>query len=339
MEKVNAGIAGIGVCLPERVLTNDELAEMVDTNDAWIQERTGIRQRRIAAADQAASDLGIAAAREALSSAGVAPQEIDLIIVATATPDMQFPATACLIAEKLGLDATPAFDVAAGCTGFIYALTIGSQFIVNGFYRTVLVIGTEVLSKVTNWTDRETCILLADGAGAVVLRPVAAGQGILAMKLGADGAGGKELSLPAGGSRLPLTAEGLAANLNKLHMNGSEVFKFAMKMLPEVTGQALKLAGLTPADLALIIPHQANLRIIEAAARRMELPLEKFMVNLDRYGNTSSASIPIALHEALATGRVRPGDALALTGFGAGLTWGAVVLRWSGEVCQQGREA
>ena len=339
MEKVNAGIAGIGVCLPERVLTNDELAEMVDTNDAWIQERTGIRQRRIAAADQAASDLGIAAAREALSSAGVAPQEIDLIIVATATPDMQFPATACLIAEKLGLDATPAFDVAAGCTGFIYALTIGSQFIVNGFYRTVLVIGTEVLSKVTNWTDLETCILLADGAGAVVLRPVAAGQGILAMKLGADGAGGKELSLPAGGSRLPLTAEGLAANLNKLHMNGSEVFKFAMKMLPEVTGQALKLAGLTPADLALIIPHQANLRIIEAAARRMELPLEKFMVNLDRYGNTSSASIPIALHEALATGRVRPGDALALTGFGAGLTWGAVVLRWSGEVCQQGREA
>ena len=339
MEKVNAGIAGIGVCLPERVLTNDELAEMVDTNDAWIQERTGIRQRRIAAADQAASDLGIAAAREALSSAGVAPQDIDLIIVATATPDMQFPATACLIAEKLGLDATPAFDVAAGCTGFIYALTIGSQFIVNGFYRTVLVIGTEVLSKVTNWTDRETCILLADGAGAVVLRPVAAGQGILAMKLGADGAGGKELSLPAGGSRLPLTAEGLAANLNKLHMNGSEVFKFAMKMLPEVTGQALKLAGLTPADLALIIPHQANLRIIEAAARRMELPLEKFMVNLDRYGNTSSASIPIALHEALATGRVRPGDALALTGFGAGLTWGAVVLRWSGEVCQQGREA
>ena len=339
MEKINAGIAGIGVCLPERVLTNDELAEMVDTNDAWIQERTGIRQRRIAAADQAASDLGIAAAREALSSAGVAPQEIDLIIVATATPDMQFPATACLIAEKLGLDATPAFDVAVGCTGFIYALTIGSQFIVNGFYRTVLVIGTEVLSKVTNWTDRETCILLADGAGAVVLRPVAAGQGILAMKLGADGAGGKELSLPAGGSRLPLTAEGLAANLNKLHMNGSEVFKFAMKMLPEVTGQALKLAGLTPADLALIIPHQANLRIIEAAARRMELPLEKFMVNLDRYGNTSSASIPIALHEALATGRVRPGDALALTGFGAGLTWGAVVLRWSGEVCQQGREA
>lgn len=339
MEKINAGIVGVGVCLPERVLTNDELAQIVDTNDAWIQERTGIRQRRIAAADQAASDLGVVAAREALANAGVTPQEIDLIIVATATSDMQFPATACVIAEKLGLNTTPAFDVTAGCTGFIYALTIGSQFIVNGFYRTVLVIGAEVLSKVTNWTDRETCILLADGAGAVVLGPVAAGQGILAMKLGADGEGGKELYLPAGGSRLPLTMEGLAANLNKLHMNGSTVFKFAMRMLPEVTGQALELAGLTTEDIALIIPHQANLRIIEAAARRMDLPLEKFMVNIDRYGNTSSASIPIAMHEALTTGRIKPGDAVVLTGFGAGLTWGAVVLRWTGQDSLESGEA
>ena len=331
MEKNNAGIVGVGVCLPQRVLTNDELSQIVDTSDAWIQERTGIRERRIAAAEQAASDLGVAAAREALANAGVTAQQIDLIIVATATSDMQFPSTACVIAEKLGLTTTPAFDVTAGCTGFIYALTIGSQFIVNGFYRNVLVIGAEVLSKVTNWTDRETCILLADGAGAVVLGPVAADQGILAMKLGADGAGGKDLSLPAGGSRLPLTAEGLAANLNKLHMNGSEVFKFAMKMLPEVTGQALALAGLTVEDVALFVPHQANLRIIEAAARRMDLPIDRFMVNLDRYGNTSSASIPIALHEALTTGRIKPGDALVLTGFGAGLTWGAVVLCWVGQ--------
>ena len=339
MEKINAGIVGIGVCLPQRVLTNDELAQMVDTNDAWIQERTGIRERRIAATDQAASDLGVVAAREALANAGVTAQEIDLIIVATATSDMQFPATACVIAEKLGLDTTPAFDVSAGCTGFIYALTIGSQFIVNRFYRSVLVIGAEVLSKVTNWTDRETCILLADGAGAVVLGPVAADQGILSMKLGADGEGGKELSLPAGGSRLPLTMEGLAANLNKLHMNGSTVFKFAMRMLPEVTGQALELAGLKPEDVALFVPHQANLRIIEAAARRMDLPLEKFMVNIDRYGNTSSASIPIALHEALATGRIQPGDVLVLTGFGAGLTWGAVVLRWGGDNSRESGEA
>ena len=331
MEKNTAGIVGVGVCLPQRVLTNDELSQIVDTSDAWIQERTGIRERRIAAAEQAASDLGVAAAREALANAGVTAQQIDLIIVATATSDMQFPSTACVIAEKLGLTTTPAFDVTAGCTGFIYALTIGSQFIVNGFYRNVLVIGAEVLSKVTNWTDRETCILLADGAGAVVLGPVAADQGILAMKLGADGAGGKDLSLPAGGSRLPLTAEGLAANLNKLHMNGSEVFKFAMKIMPEVTGRVLALAGLTVEDVALFVPHQANLRIIEAAARRMDLPIDRFMVNLDRYGNTSSASIPIALHEALTTGRIKPGDALVLTGFGAGLTWGAVVLRWVGQ--------
>ena len=190
MEKNNAGIVGVGVCLPQRVLTNDELSQIVDTSDAWIQERTGIRERRIAAAEQAASDLGVAAAREALANAGVTAQQIDLIIVATATSDMQFPSTACVIAEKLRLTTTPAFDVTAGCTGFIYALTIGSQFIVNGFYRNVLVIGAEVLSKVTNWTDRETCILLADGAGAVVLGPVAADQGILAMKLGADSAGG-----------------------------------------------------------------------------------------------------------------------------------------------------
>lgn len=328
MEKINAGIVGIGVCLPERVLTNDELEKLVDTSDAWIQERTGIRERRIAEPEQAASDLGVVAARRALEHSGLTPQEIDLIIVATATPDMQFPATACLIAERLGLTTTPAFDVAAGCTGFIYALTIGSQFIVNGFYQTVLVIGAEVLSKVTNWTDRETCILLADGAGAVVLRPVPANQGILAMKLGADGAGGKDLLLPAGGSRLPLTPEGLAKNLHKLHMNGQEVFKFAMKKLPEVTDQVLELAGLKVEDVALIVPHQANLRIIDAAARRMGLPIDKFMVNLDRYGNTSSASIPIALQEALTTQRIRAGDLLVLTGFGAGLTWGAVAMRW-----------
>ena len=328
MSDINAGIIGVGMYAPEKVLTNAELARMLNTTEEWIEAMSGIKERHIAAPSQATSDLGTIAAQRALARAGVSPDEVDLIIVSTSTPDMQFPSTACVIAEKLGLNTTPAFDVTAGCTGFIYALTIGSQFIVNRFYRTVLVIGAEVLSKVTNWTDRETCILLADGAGAVVLRPVAADQGILAMKLGADGEGGKELSLPAGGSRLPLTAEGLAANLNKLHMNGSAVFKFAMKMLPEVTGQALELAGLTPEDVALFVPHQANLRIIEAAARRMDLPMEKFMVNLDRYGNTSSASIPIALHEALTTGRIKPGDAVVLTGFGAGLTWGAVVLRW-----------
>ena len=327
-KKNNAGIIGIGVCLPEKVLTNADLTRIIDTNDEWIRERTGIRERRIAEESQAASDLGVIAAQRALAQAGVSADEVELIIVATATADMQFPSTACIIQERLGLKNTPAFDVTAGCTGFIYALTIGNQFIANGFYRTVLVIGTEVLSKVTNWTDRETCILLADGAGAAVLRPAEPGYGILAMKLGADGAGGKDLLLPAGGSRMPVTPELIEANQNKLQMNGSEVFKFAMKMLPEVTEQALALADLRKEDIDLIVPHQANIRIIEAAARRLDLPMEKFMVNLDRYGNTSSASIPIAMNEALENGRIKSGDVLVLTGFGAGLTWGSIVMRW-----------
>ena len=327
-KKNNAGIIGIGVCLPEKVLTNADLTRIIDTNDEWIRERTGIRERRIAEESQAASDLGVIAAQRALAQAGVSADEVELIIVATATADMQFPSTACIIQERLGLKNTPAFDVTAGCTGFIYALTIGNQFIANGFYRTVLVIGTEVLSKVTNWTDRETCILLADGAGAAVLRPAEPGYGILAMKLGADGAGGKDLLLPAGGSRMPVTPELIEANQNKLQMNGSEVFKFAMKMLPEVTEQALMLADLRKEEIDLIVPHQANIRIIEAAARRLDLPMEKFMVNLDRYGNTSSASIPIAMNEALENGRIKSGDVLVLTGFGAGLTWGSIVMRW-----------
>ncbi len=327
-KKNNAGIVGMGVCLPEKVLTNADLTRMIDTNDEWIRERTGIQERRIAEDSQAASDLGVIAAQRALKTAGILADEVDLIIVATATADMQFPSTACIIQEQLGLKNTPAFDVTAGCTGFIYALTIANQFIASGFYRTVLVVGTEVLSKVTNWKDRETCILLADGAGAVVLRPAAPGCGILSMKLGADGAGGKELLLPAGGSRMPVTPELVEANQNKLQMNGSEVFKFAMKILPEVTEQALALADLHKEDIDLIVPHQANIRIIEAAARRLDLPMEKFMVNLDRYGNTSSASIPIAMHEAVETGRIKSGDVVVLTGFGAGLTWGSIVMQW-----------
>lgn len=327
-EGKRAAITGIGSYLPDRIMTNEELARLVDTSDEWIQARTGIRERRIAEPAQAASDMGVTAARRALADAGLTADEVELIIVATATADMQFPSTACIIQQQLGVENIPAFDVTAGCTGFIYALTIGNQFIANGFYRTVLIIGTEVLSKVTNWTDRETCILLADGAGAVVLQPVSAGYGILSMKLGADGAGGKHLLLPAGGSRMPVTPELIKANQNKLQMNGSEVFKFAMKMLPEVTEQALALADLRKEDIDLIVPHQANIRIIEAAARRLDLPMEKFMVNLDRYGNTSSASIPIAIHEALENGRIKSGDVLVLTGFGAGLTWGSIVMRW-----------
>jgi 3-oxoacyl-[acyl-carrier-protein] synthase-3 len=328
MSDINAGIIGVGMYAPEKVLTNAELAEMLNTTEEWIEAMSGIKERHIAAPSQAASDLGTVAAQRALTRAGVSPDEVDLIIVSTSTPDMQFPSTACLIQERLGVKNIPAFDLTAVCSGFVYALTVGAQFIANEFCRTVLVIGTEAVSRVINWSDKDTCMLIGDGAGAVVLRQVPSGYGILSAKLGADGSGASFMMVPAGGSRKPATAEVIEQKMNKIQMNGSEVFKFAMKKLPEVTEQALELANLHTEDLKLIIPHQANRRIIEAAARRMDLPLEKFMVNLERYGNTSSATIPIALHEALETGRIESGDLIALTGFGGGLTWGSLIMRW-----------
>ena len=316
------------MCVPERILTSAELAGVLNVSEEWIETMSGIRQRHIAAPGQSASDLGLVAAQRALDKAGIAAEEVDLIIVATVTPDMQFPSTACLIAEKLGLHTTPAFDLTAVCSGFVYGLTVAEQFIRSGFYRTVLVVGTEVVSSATNWADRDTCLLIGDGAGAVVLRQVPPGYGILAATLGADGSGGKYMMVPAGGSREPATPEVLAQQRNKMQMNGTEVFKFAMKKLPEATQQALALAGHAVGDLKLIIPHQANRRIIESAARWMDLPLDRFMINVERYGNTSSATIPIALHEALETGRIESGDLIALTGFGGGLTWGSLIIRW-----------
>ena len=328
MKNISAGIAGVGVCVPDRILTNEEMAGILNVSAEWIETMSGIQQRHIAEPGQSASDLGVVAAQRALDQAGIAAEELDLIVVATVTPDMQFPSTACLIGQKLGLPGVPAFDLTAVCSGFVYALTVASQFIHSGFYRTVLVVGCEVVSSVTNWADRDTSLLIGDGAGAAVLRQVPAGYGILAATLGADGSGGQYMMVPAGGSREPATPEVLEQKRNKMKMNGTEVFKFAMKKLPEATEQALALAGLTTQDLKLIIPHQANRRIIESAARWMDLPLDKFMINLERYGNTSSATIPIALHEALETGRIKPGDLIALTGFGGGLTWGSLIMRW-----------
>jgi len=327
-EKMNALIAGVGVCIPDTVLTNQDLAIKMDTSDEWILTMTGIRERHIAGPKQATSDLGIIAAEQAMIRAGCDRTDVDLIITATMSPDLPVPATACIIQEQLGMKNTPAFDVAAGCSGFIYALVVGSQFISTGLYRTVLVIGAEANSRIANWEDRGSCIVIGDGAGAVVLRATSLEHGILSMCLGADGSGVKHLYIPAGGTCMAVTAQNIAANMNKVKMDGQEVFQFAMRMLPKVTEQALKLAKINKEDVALIIPHQANLRIIEAAARRMDLPMDKFMVNLERYGNTSSASIPIALHEALETGRIKSGDVIVLAGFGAGLTWGAVVIRW-----------
>jgi len=328
-EVVNAGIAGIGVCVPDRVLTNAELEQMVDTSSEWIFSRTGIRERRIAGPEQATSDLASVAAKRALADAGITPEEVDLIIVATNTPDMFMPATACLVQDRIGAKKKAgAFDLAAGCTGFVHAIAVGSQFIAAGTCRTVLVIGAETLSKMINWEDRSTCVLFGDGAGAVVLRPVPAGSGILAFKLYSDGAGGNHLLIPAGGSRWPVTRETLDEKLHFLRMNGREVFKFAVRVMGEAAEDVLAEAGLKKSDIDFFIPHQANIRIIEPAAKRLGIPMEKVLVNVDRYGNTSTASIPLALEEAVRGGRIKSGDHVVMVGFGAGLTWGSVVVQW-----------
>lgn len=325
---IPAGIWGTGIYLPAKVLTNQDLEKLVDTSDEWIRTRTGIRERRIAAADQAASDLAIPAARQALAEAKVPAEEVDLIIVATNSPDMLFPATACLVQNALGAKKAGAFDLQAGCTSFIYALACGAQFIATGAARWVLVIGTEALSRLVNWQDRNTCVLFGDAAGAVVLGPVPEGYGVLATRLGAEGAGAQLLSLPAGLSRHPASQETLAKGMHYIHMNGREVFKFAVKVMEEGFAEVLEAAGLSPEQVDFLIPHQANTRIIEAAAKRMNLPMEKVWVNLDRYGNTSAATIPVALHEAVKAGCIKDGDRVVLIAFGAGLTWGGMVLRW-----------
>ncbi|HBC92023.1 MAG TPA: 3-oxoacyl-ACP synthase [Pelotomaculum sp.] len=327
-EVCNAGIIGVGAYLPDRVLTNDELQKMVDTNDQWIRTRSGIRERRIAAPELATSDLAVIAGERALADAGVAPEELGLIIVATNTPDTIFPATACLVQDRLGAVKAAAFDLAAGCTGFVYALATGSQFIASDAYKKVLVIGAECLSRIVNWEDRKTCVLFGDGAGAVVLSPVPAGNGILSFTLRSDGAKGQFLTLPAGGSRQPATRETVDQKLHTIHMEGREVFKFAVRVMGKGALEALAAAGLKRSDIDYFIPHQANIRIIESAAKRLNLPMDRVLVNLDRYGNTSTASIPLALTEAVQSGRIKQGDHIVMVGFGAGLTWGATVIKW-----------
>ncbi len=322
------GIVGVGVYVPERVLTNKDLESMVETTDEWIVDRTGIRERRIARDDEAASDMAVVAAERALEAAGVKPEEIDLIIVATATPDHIFPATACIVQDRLGCPNAGAFDLSAGCTGFIYALVTGAGFVACGSMQNVLVIGSETLSKILNWEDRSTCVLFGDGAGAVVLSRAPEGTGLLSSYLGSDGAGGRMLQIPAGGSRMPICHQHVDAHLQCLHMNGREVYRFAVKVIGEAALEAVRRAGLEKEDIDLLIPHQANIRIIEAAAKRLELPMDRVVVNVDRYGNTSSASVPIALDEALRAGRLKPGDNVVMVGFGAGLTWGAVAMKW-----------
>ncbi len=327
-ELCNAGIRGVGAYVPDNVVTNEDLEKIVDTSNEWIVSRSGIRERRIAPSEMASSDFAVIAANEAIAGAGITAAEIDLVIVATNTPDMVFPATACLVQERIGAKKAGAFDLAAGCSGFMYALIVGSQFISTGAYRNVLVIGTENLSKIVNWQDRKTCVLFGDGAGAVVLQQTEAGMGILSYNLYADGSGGKYLNLPAGGSRMPASHDTVDGNLHYIHMKGRDIFRFAVRATAGAAAQALDAAGIKVSDVDCFIPHQANVRIIEAAAKRLKLPPERVLINVDRYGNTSTASIPIALTEAVRTGRIKKGDYILMVGFGAGLTWAAAVLKW-----------
>ncbi len=326
----SAHITGWGMYVPQRVLTNDELSQMVDTNDQWIRERTGIRERRIAAQGESSASLGAQAALNALKVANLSPAEVDLIICATSTPEHIFPATACLIQDKIGATRAGAFDLLAACSGFIYALNIAAQAIKSGAIKSALVIGAETLSRVVDWKDRNTCILFGDGAGAFVLQAAYESGGILSGVMHSDGSGGDLLSIPAGGSCLPTSEVTLHTGKHFIHMDGREVFRFATRVMASSTQEALAASGLTVDDLSIVIPHQANYRIIEAAARGLKMPIEKFYINLDRYGNTSTASIPIATVEAFESGRLKPGDKLVFVGFGAGLTWGALAAVWTG---------
>jgi 3-oxoacyl-[acyl-carrier-protein] synthase-3 len=327
-DTVDVAIMGTGAAVPRTCLTNSELERMVDTSDEWIVTRTGIRERRLAAAEEATSDLATAAAERALDDAGVRPQELDLVIVATVVPDMPFPATACLVQKNLGAIRAAAFDLEAACSGFIYALTVGAQFVATGTYQRVLVVGAEVLSRIVNWQDRSTCVLLGDGAGAVVLGPGNGRRTLLSTYLGADGNGADLLKQPAGGSRLPASRDTVEQGLHHVFMNGNQVFKFAVRTMGAAIFAGLKKAGLSPADIDLLVPHQANLRIIEAAAERFGLSMDRVMVNIDRYGNMSAASIPVALDEARREGRLNEGDIVVMVAFGGGLTWGSAVVRW-----------
>ncbi|UVI32462.1 beta-ketoacyl-ACP synthase III [Paenibacillus spongiae] len=322
------GILGTGKYVPDRILTNRELEQMVETNNEWIVTRTGIRERRLAADDQATSDLAYYAAEKALIAANVAAEDLDLIIVATITPDKFFPSTACILQDKLGAKKAAAFDLSAACSGFIYGLATASSMIASGMYKHVLVVGAETLSRVTDYTDRNTCILFGDGAGAVVLGQVPEGRGFKSFELGADGAGGDLLCINGGGSRLPSTEQSVADKKHFIHMAGSEVFKFAVRIMGGAAEEALRKAGMDKSEIDLLVPHQANIRIIQSALNRLDLPEDKCMINLDRYGNVSAASIPIALAEAVEQGRVNEGDRVVLVGFGGGLTWGAAVLVW-----------
>ncbi|MFH1837612.1 MAG: beta-ketoacyl-ACP synthase III [Candidatus Omnitrophota bacterium] len=322
------GILGVGKYLPENILTNADLERMVNTTDEWITSRTGIKERRIAAENEATSDMAEKAAKSALKDAGLTPQDIDLIIVATITPDMFFPSTACLLQHKLGAGPIPAFDIAVACSGFVYGIAIADNFIKSGTYKKALVVAAEKLSAVTDWEDRSTCVLFGDGAGAAVLGEVEEG-GILGTSLGADGSKGDLLQLPAGGSRMPASIKTVENKLHTIKMEGNTLFKHAVKIMADAAKSVTEPLGLKGDDIDIIIPHQANIRILNALAKRMGVdPHEKVYLNIEKYGNMSAASSAVALTEAVEEGRIKKGDIILMDAFGGGLTWGALVIEW-----------
>lgn len=331
-----AHITGWGMSVPETVMTNDDLKEFVETSDEWIRERTGIRERRIAKDSDFPSTLAVDASIRALKIANVRPTDIDLIICSTSTPEYLFPATACLIQDQLGANKAGAFDLLAACSGFIYALNMAAQSIRSGSIKTALVIGSETLSRFVNWKDRNTCILFGDGAGAFVLQASERPGGVLSAVMHSDGSGGDLLTLPAGGSRNPINESTFHEGKHYITMDGKEVFRFATRVMASATQEALDAAGLTVEDIRWIVPHQANIRIIEAAARGLKVPMDRFVVNLDKYGNTSTASIPIAMVESVEKGQIKTGDKFVMVGFGAGLTWGALAAEWTGPIPSKG---
>jgi 3-oxoacyl-[acyl-carrier-protein] synthase III len=324
----SVSIVGTGSYVPERVLTNRELEKIVETSDEWIRTRTGILERRIAAPEETTSDMATKAALAAMSQAEVEAEQIDLIIVATVTPDMFFPATACWVQKKLGAVRAACFDVSAACSGFLYAMEIAQQFISNHVYNTVLIIGADKLTSIVDWSDRNTCVLFGDGAGAAILRNRGEAHGVIATHMGSDGEFTDILFMPGGGSRNPITAGNVDQKLNTIKMLGKETYKQAVTVMSDAADRALEAAGLKYDDIACVIPHQANMRIIEAIAHRMRLPIDKFYVNLEKYGNTSAAAVAIALDEAHRSGRFKIGDFILLVVFGGGLTWASSVIQW-----------
>ena len=330
MSSLRAKITASGMCFPERTVSNQELSELIDTSDQWIRERTGILERRIVSNGQANSDLSAQAVLDALERTPYGPEDIDLIIVATVTPDMMFPSTACIVQDKIGAANAWGFDLSGACSGFVYALVTGAQYIQTGVHKRVLVVGTDVMSSIVSFEDRSTCVLFGDGSGTVLLEPSNNDRGILDFLLHSDGSGGKHLCMPAGGSLHPASQETVEKRMHYVHQNGRMVYKFAVKLMTEVCQNLLKRNGLGPEDIKLFVPHQANLRIINSSVDRLGLRKEQVLINIDRYANTTAATIPVGLAEAQQEGRIQDGDLVLLASFGAGFTWGSVLLRWAG---------